>query len=84
MKAYTLRLEDNEMQALKYVGIEERRPLKDIIVEMIRQRATRYPAAQRLLVESSSLDARYARVKHVLRKISAKSVAASIRKDRDR
>ncbi|MEI6438009.1 MAG: hypothetical protein WCO69_04585 [Candidatus Omnitrophota bacterium] len=84
MKAYTLRLEDNEMQALKYVGIEERRPLRDILVELIRQRATRYPSARKLLEATSSLEERYDRVKHILKKVSARSVVASIREDRDR
>jgi len=38
MKAYTLRLDDELLTKLKYISLEEKRSIKDILLDLIKKR----------------------------------------------
>lgn len=79
MKAYTLRMEDQELDALKQLGLKERKSIKDIIMELIRERVYKKTRNFQTLQEKKMLE----RVAKIARRVSDEEIVASIRHDRD-
>jgi hypothetical protein len=85
MKAYTLRLEDNVLQALKYISLEEHKSVKVLLTEMIEQKAVSSGGKARELVNGKSAhDREYRQVQAILHKVSDADVVKYIREDRER
>ena len=41
MKAYTFRLEDDIFESLKYIGLKEKKPIRQILIELVQQRVSK-------------------------------------------
>ena len=85
MKAYTLRLEDNVLQALKYMSLEEHKSVKDVLTELIEQKAMLSGGKARELVRAGKKPgSEYQRVRTILAKVAHSDVVKYIREDRSR
>ena len=80
MKAYTLRLEEELMSTLKEIGLREKKSLKTIICEALREKIfSRGKNSQSL--EEKKLMGRAARLAS---RLDDKEIVSSIREDRGR
>ena len=80
MKVYTLRMDDDLLSAVKQMGLKEKKSVKDIILEALKQRiygraSKAQQTKERKLLERAAL---------LASRLSDQQVVASIREDRDR
>ena len=80
MKAYTLRMEDELLTALKEVGLKEKKSLKSIILEAVHDKLFSRANKSQSLKEQKLLQ----RAAKLASRLSDEEVVASIREDRDR
>ena len=80
MKAYTLRMDDKLLSALKELGIRENKSMRDILLDAIAQRLDRGASRSKDLKERQSWE----RASRLARCIPLKNVVATLREDRDR
>ena len=80
MKAYTLRMEDELLDALKEVGLREKKSLKSIIIEALQDKLFARANKSQSLKEKKVLQ----RAAQLASRLSDEQVVASIREDRDR
>jgi hypothetical protein len=78
MKAYTLRLDDELLEGLKYICLEERKSIKKMLLDLIQEKLTAYSIPKRREEQEGT------RVKKILDKIQDKDVIQLIREDRER
>lgn len=79
MKMYTLRLEDDLLSVVKQLGIKEKKSIKDIILEALRDKIYKKATASQNLKEKRMFE----RAAILARRLSDEQVVASIREDRD-
>ena len=80
MKAYTLRLEEDLMLALKQVSLKEKKSLKTVIIEALKTTIFKRTSKSESLKEQKLLQ----RAAHLAGRLSDADVMRSIREDRDR
>lgn len=80
MKAYTLRINEDVLKKLKYISLEEKKNIREILLELIDTKIYRY----KLPFSKKNPEEEAAEVKKILNKLSDKKVLASIRQDRKR
>ncbi len=80
MKAYTIRMEDQDLYALKQKGLREHRTIKDIIMEAIRETIHKKVEHHQSLKEKKMFE----RAAVLASRLSIEDVVKSIREDRER
>jgi len=80
MKAYTLRMEDQLLDTLKEIGLKERKSLKTIIIEALREKIFTRSIKSQSFKEKKLM----VRAAHLASRLSDEEVVASIREDRNR
>ena len=80
MKAYTLRMDDKLLTALKELGIREHKSMRDILLDAIADRLDRGASRTRSLKERQSWE----KASRLARCIPLKNVVSALREDRDR
>jgi predicted transcriptional regulator len=80
MKAYTLRMEDQLLDTLKEIGLKERKSLKAIIIEALREKIFVRSVKSQNFKEKRLM----ARAAQLASRLSDKEIVASIREDRNR
>ncbi len=80
MKAYTLRMEDQLLDTLKEIGLKEKKSLKAIIIEALRDKIFARSIKSQNFKEKKLM----ARAAHLASRLSDKEIVASIREDRNR
>ena len=80
MKMYTLRLEDQLLSTLKEIGFKEKKSIKDIILEALREKIYKKSTISQNLKEKKMLE----RAAMLASRLSDEEIVASIREDRDR
>lgn len=80
MKAYTLRMEEDLMTALKEISIKEKKSLKVIILDALQNKIFSRMSKSDKLKEQKLLQ----RAAHLAHRLSDKDVLHSIREDRAR
>ena len=80
MKAYTLRMDDDLLSAVKQIGLKEKKSVKDIILEALKQRIYGRASKAQQIKERKVLE----RGALLASRLSDQQVVASIREDRDR
>ncbi len=77
MKAYTLRIEEELLNKLKHISIEERKTIREILIELIHLRISE---SEYTTVEEGEME----KVASILTKIEDNQVFHRIREDRER
>jgi hypothetical protein len=80
MKAYTLRLDDDTSGALKRVSLQEKKTIREILLELIRQKITLAVSRGERIREQKEFEDNL----RLLNRLSIERVAHVIRKDRER
>ncbi len=80
MKAYTLRLDDEKMLALKMIALKEKKNLRQILLELIDKKISEYLPRNRKKEKKDSAK----KALELLQRISVEEIVDSIRKDRER
>lgn len=80
MKAYTLRMEDDILTALKEAGLKEKKSIRDIILEALREKLFARARKSQSLKEQKMLQ----RAAILASRLSDEEIVASIREDRKR
>lgn len=80
MKAYTLRLEDRLLLAIKEIGLKENKSLKQFIIEAIEEKLSKNTTK----TEDLKRRKMYERSARLASRLTTEQVVASIREDRER
>ena len=80
MKAYTLRLEDQLLMAIKEIGLKENKSLKQFIIEAIEEKLSKNTSK----TEDLKRRKMYERAARLASRLTDEQVVASIREDRER
>ena len=80
MKAYTLRMEDGLLTALKELGIKEHKSMRNILLDAIAERLDRGASHNPSLKERQS----WQKASRLARCIPLNDVVTTLREDRDR
>ena len=84
MKAYTLRLDENTLKMLKYISIEEKKCIRDLLLELIQERIASDSRLTEMLDSEKVWDKERNRVMKILNKCRDKDFFQFIREDRER
>lgn len=84
MKAYTLRLDENTLKMLKYISIEEKKCIRDLLLELIQQRIASDSRLTEMLDSEKAWDKELNSVIEILDKCRDKDIFQFIREDRKR
>jgi hypothetical protein len=80
MKAYTLRLDDGVLDALKHIGIKEKKTVREIVLECIEKRISHKLSEDESLKEQQEME----KVAKLLSRLPTQKVIESIRKEREK
>jgi hypothetical protein len=80
MKAYTLRLDDDTSSALKRVSLQERKTIREIMLELIRQKIALTVSRGERIREQKELEDNLC----LLNRLSVEKVTRIIGEDRER
>jgi hypothetical protein len=80
MKAYTLRLDDGVLDALKHIGIKEKKTVREIVLECIEKRISHRLSEDESLNEQREMKT----AAKLLSRLPAQTVVQSIRKEREK
>ena len=80
MKAYTLRLDDEKMLALKMIALKEKKNLRQILLELIDKKISEYLPKDRKKERKGAVK----KALELLQRISVEEIVSSVRKDRKR
>jgi hypothetical protein len=80
MKACTLRLDDGVLDALKHIGIKEKKTIREIVLECIETRISHGLSENESLKEQQKME----KAARLLFRLPAHKVAKSIRKEREK
>ena len=84
MKAYTLRIEESLLNALKHIGIETHRSVREILLDAAKKEVDFYKNIIKFENVSSQEDLETKKISQILSKCSNKSIITSIQSDRQR
>jgi len=80
MKSYTLRLDDEVLDALKHIGIIENKTVREIVLECIEKRISRKLSEGESLKEQREME----KAAKLLTRLPTQKVIESIRKEREK
>jgi hypothetical protein len=80
MKAYTLRLDDDTSSALKRVSLQEKKTIREIMLELIRQKIALTVSRAERIREQKELEDNL----HLLNRLSVEKVTRTIGENRNR
>jgi hypothetical protein len=80
MKAYTLRLDDVVLNALKHIGIIENKSVRQLLLELIDHRISRGISVNENLKEQHELE----NAVKLLKRLPTQKVVESIRREREK
>lgn len=84
MKAYTLRLDENTLKMLKYISIEEKKCIRDLLLELIQQRIASDSRLTEMLDSEKTWNKELNSVIKILDKCRDEDFFQFIREDRKR
>ena len=79
MKAYTLRLDNQVLDNLKYISLQEKKSIRQILIELIEQRLN-----NKTTKDVTKQQQEFKKILPLLNRISSVSMTESIREDRHR
>jgi|GEM_PF-2302184 len=79
MKAYTLRIREEVLTALKHLGLKERKTVREILLELIERKLSSSMSKSESLKEQQNIE----KVVCLLKRFPPNKVVQSIREDRD-
>ena len=79
MKAYTLRMEDQLLTAVKQLGLKQKKSIREIIIEALTRELFKESAGSESLKEKKMFE----RAAILAGRLSDEQIVASIRQDRD-
>ena len=79
MKAYTLRLDTQILDNLKYISLQEKKSIRQILIELIEQRLN-----NKMTKDLTKQQQEFKKISSLLNRISSVSMTESIREDRHR
>ena len=80
MKAYTLRLNDQVLQELKYIGLKEHKSIRQILLELVEDRMH----SPYIKLQPSHEKQKLNKVMSLLNRVPVSDIVKSIRQDRER
>ena len=80
MKAYTLRLDNDILTALKHIGLRESKTVREIMLDLIFKKISANASASEQIKEQRDLK----KAAELLKRLPVKKVVSAIREDRER
>ena len=80
MKAYTLRLDDGILDALKHIGIKEKKSVREIVLELIEKKISQNVSNNESIKEQREME----RAAKLLSRLPTEKVVESIRREREK
>ncbi len=80
MKAYTLRVQNEVLDALKHISLKEHKTMRGILLELIEKKISSHSAHSEKMEEQKEME----RVAHLMRKMPIGKVVKIIRGEREK